>query len=156
MGRIVVGVDGSAPGQSAFAWAVAEARLRQATVEAVFCYHMPSVWMGMGDSFGSTVVPDIDENDLASFARHTLEDARTQLGAAADGVDMRMVTVAGSASQALIEASKGADLLVVGSRGHGDLTSVLLGSTSMHCVHHGPCPVVVVPHAKEPASEHPA
>jgi len=50
----------------------------------------------------------------------------------------------GDAAQILIAAAAGADLLVVGSRGHGGFTEALLGSVSQHCVHHAPCPVVIV------------
>jgi nucleotide-binding universal stress UspA family protein len=47
----------------------------------------------------------------------------------------------------LLRAAEGADLLVVGSRGHGAFAGMLLGSVSQHCVHHASCPVVVVRHA---------
>jgi nucleotide-binding universal stress UspA family protein len=148
MSRIVVGVDGSESSQEALVWAAGEARLRGATLEAVFCYHLPSVWMGMGESFGSTVVPDIEEQDLHTFADDTVRNAIAALGDAAEGLDVEPVVVAGPAARGLTEAAQDADLLVVGSRGHGDLASVLLGSVSLHCVHHARCPVVVVPRTK--------
>jgi nucleotide-binding universal stress UspA family protein len=50
----------------------------------------------------------------------------------------------GNAAQVLIDAAAGADLLVIGSRGHGGFAGALLGSVSQHCVHHAPCPVVVI------------
>jgi nucleotide-binding universal stress UspA family protein len=54
------------------------------------------------------------------------------------------VVVNGHPAQALIDAANGADLLVVGSRGHGTFAEALLGSVSQHCVHHAPCPVLIV------------
>jgi nucleotide-binding universal stress UspA family protein len=57
---------------------------------------------------------------------------------------VRARVVEGNAAQVLLDASDGADLLVVGSRGHGGFTEALLGSVSQHCVHHARCPVVVI------------
>ena len=52
--------------------------------------------------------------------------------------------VEGNAARVLLDASAGADLLVVGSRGHGGFVEALLGSVGQHCVHHATCPVVVI------------
>jgi nucleotide-binding universal stress UspA family protein len=50
----------------------------------------------------------------------------------------------GHPAQVLVEAARGADLLIVGSRGHGEFAAALMGSVSQHCVHHAPCPVLVI------------
>ncbi|HVX21734.1 MAG TPA: universal stress protein [Acidimicrobiales bacterium] len=142
MARIVVGVDGSEPSKAALAWAVAEGRLRNATVEAVCSYSMPSAWLGMGDAMGVVVPTAITETDIAGFADEAVTAALD--GIDHDGVEVVTTTVSGHPADCLVEASKDADLLVVGSRGHGDFGSILLGSTGMHCVHHAACPVVVV------------
>jgi|SRR6185437_1624665 len=148
MGRIVVGVDGSEPSKVALAWAVEEGKLRQATVEAVCAYSMPSGWLGMGDAMGVVVPTAITEDDIAGYANDTVGDSLS--GIDHEGVEVVAKTVAGHPAECLVEASKDADLLVVGSRGHGDFGSILLGSTGLHCVHHAPCPVVVV---RGPADE---
>jgi nucleotide-binding universal stress UspA family protein len=63
--------------------------------------------------------------------------------------DVQVVTrvVQGNPAQVLLDAAAGAQMLVLGSRGHGTLAGMLLGSVSQHCVQHAPCPVVVVPAA---------
>ncbi|MGH9093209.1 MAG: universal stress protein [Acidimicrobiales bacterium] len=143
MGRIVVGVDGSEPSRAALEWALAEAALRGAALEVVCAYRLPSGWLGMGEAMGATMPVSITESDVETYARDTLD----RMLAAVDGgtpVEVVRRAVPGHAAQALVEAADGADLLVVGSRGHGDVGSLLLGSTGMHCVHHAGCPVVVV------------
>jgi len=61
-----------------------------------------------------------------------------------DAVEIRPRIVEGNAAAALLAASPGAELLVVGSRGHGGFAEALLGSASQHCVYHAPCPVVII------------
>jgi nucleotide-binding universal stress UspA family protein len=83
--------------------------------------------------------------EIRELSMETLEKAIAEAGAAAEEkVRIRLHVIEQEPAQALIEAAKGADLLVVGSRRHGGLTSILLGSVSQRCVHHAPCPVVVV------------
>ena len=142
MGRIVVGVDGSEGSKAALAWALDEARLRNAELDAVCSYSLPSGWFGVGDSMGVVVATSITDDDVASYAQETLTNALAALDAG--GVEVTKTAVAGHPAASLITAAKGADLLIVGSRGHGEFGSVLLGSVSLHCVHHAPCPVVVV------------
>jgi nucleotide-binding universal stress UspA family protein len=146
MGRIVVGIDGSEPSKTALAWALEEARLRSATLEAVCAYSLPSGWLGMGEAMGATVAATVTESDVATYAEETLDTALAEAGDDDGKAPVEVVhrTVPGHAAQALVKASEGADLLVVGSRGHGDFGSILLGSVGLHCVHHACCPVVVV------------
>jgi nucleotide-binding universal stress UspA family protein len=152
MGRIVVGIDGSEPSKAALAWALEEAGLRSATLEVVCAYSLPSGWLGTGGAMGTTVALPVTESDVATYAEETLEtalaEAEAQAEAGDDGgkapVEVVRRTVSGHAAQALVKASEDADLLVVGSRGHGDFGSILLGSVGLHCVHHAYCPVVVV------------
>ncbi|HVM67565.1 MAG TPA: universal stress protein [Acidimicrobiales bacterium] len=132
--RIVVGVDGSDSSRRALEWATGEALLRGATLEAVIAWHRPP-------EMSYPAVP-ID-NDFEGDARQALaNELDAMLGPGAQGVVRRVEP--GSAAPVLIEASRGADLLVVGSRGHGAFTGMLLGSVSRHCTAHAHCPVVVV------------
>lgn len=66
-------------------------------------------------------------------------------------VRITQVVKEGNPAQVLIDEADGADLLVVGSRGHGGFTEALLGSVSQHCVHHARCPAVIIRGAREPA-----
>lgn len=138
MERIVVGVDGSEAAQAALAWAVAEGRLRGARVEAVTSWHEPYVAPTLA-TIGA------DPSAFAESAQATLTRAIDGLGDAADGVEVEPVVVHGNPAGALLEAAEGASLLVVGSRGRGGFTGLLLGSVSQQVVHHATCPVVVVP-----------
>jgi nucleotide-binding universal stress UspA family protein len=91
-------------------------------------------------------MPVGDLPDFAGLGAETLDkaiaEARNATGQAAAEIHPHVVE--GNPAQALLDLAKGADLVVVGSRGHGGFTGALLGSVSQHVVHHAPCPVVVV------------
>lgn len=145
-GRIVVGVDGSDGAIAALQWAVAEAALRGASVEAVHAWEYPFV----ADVTGMAAYP-VGRGDLEEVARQTLDRAVETAGPAPEGVAVERVLAHGGAAGVLVDAARGADLLVVGTRGHGGFTGLLLGSVSQQCAHHAPCPVVVVPEPRPPA-----
>jgi nucleotide-binding universal stress UspA family protein len=140
-GRIVVGVDGSEHSLRALRWALEEASFRKARLEAVTAWHTTYT----GDVGFGGYAP-IDPAQLEAGARVLLEDALEQVSADASSVPVESVVVEGTAAQALLATAKGADLLVVGNRGRGGFRGLLLGSVSSQCVHHAPCPVVVIPH----------
>lgn len=128
--RIVVGVDGSAPSKAALAWAVSEADLTGAVVEAVIaynCFPMP--------------IQDIDYKRLA---QHVLDDAIRDVVLPDQPIKVIARPVEGNAARALVDAAATADLLVIGSRGRNEFTEAILGSVAKHCVHHATCPVVVI------------
>jgi nucleotide-binding universal stress UspA family protein len=138
-GRIVVGVDGSEASYGALHWAIAEAARRDAQLDVVNAYgfhQYPS-------PYGPTVAIDPDQLETGSKA---LLDEMVAGAFGGPGPPRAVETIAPSmtAVPALLESAKGADLLVVGSRGRGTFTGLLLGSVSQQCVHHAPCPVVVV------------
>jgi nucleotide-binding universal stress UspA family protein len=138
--RIVAGVDGSPSSISALRWAVRQAALTGAAVDAVMAWHYPAAAAGYGWApAGMEGSFDFTEN-----AAKVLADA---IGAAVDpgsGVPVHARVFEGDPARALLDACDGADLLVVGSRGHGGFAEALLGSVSQHCVHHAQCPVVVI------------
>jgi nucleotide-binding universal stress UspA family protein len=137
MKRIVVGVDGSDGGKAALQWAVAEAKLRGCELELVHGWLMPSLGMdvtGMAMESGAYAGESV-VNDAAQAVRELAPD-----------VKVLTTVVAAPPAAALVEASSEADLMVVGSRGHGAVVGALLGSVSTQVVHHSHCPVVVVRH----------
>lgn len=137
--RIVVGVDGSPSSNTALRWAVRQAELTGATVDAVIVWQYPAALGGFG------MVPiAYDGTSFDEIAKKTAADAISKAVSPGSDVAVREQVVQGYPAQVLLAAADGADLLVVGSRGHGELAEALLGSVSQHCVHHGPCPVVVI------------
>lgn len=143
MERIVVGIDGSDGSRAALRWAIAEARLRGAAVEAVSAYHVP--YTG-----AASVMPlMLDPEDFRASADALLAKALDEVEdeAAALPKPITAIAVEGPASTVLVEAGLGASLLVVGARGHGRLAGMLLGSVSRQVTEHASVPVVVVPRA---------
>lgn len=136
MPRILVGVDGSASSKEALRWAADEARRRGAAVDVVLAWDNPyrDMWLPS----------DPPGTDPLAHLRVAL--GRTVSAALADRppVELDMAVVEGHPAQVLIDRAHGAELLVVGSRGHGAVVGAVLGSVSFHCVAHAPCPVVVV------------
>jgi nucleotide-binding universal stress UspA family protein len=141
-GRIVVGVDGSEGSKLALAWALDEAKLRRAALVAVHAWMQP--YPSAAGVAGTFVVP-VDPSTVEA-ARNAAEGLLESLVSEAntDGVEVERLLVEGPAAEALVETAKRAELLVVGSRGHGGFTGLLLGSVSQQCAHHAPCPVVII------------
>ena len=96
-------------------------------------------------TYGYTMpaAPEINY-DFAEIAAEVVANAIAEVGGQGEPVKISSRVVEGNAAQALLDASAGADLLVVGSRGHGGFVEALLGSVSQHCIHHATCPVVVI------------
>ena len=137
--RLVVGADGSAGAAAALEWAFAEARLRRTTVHAVSAYHEP--WgLSAGVVANPEAVVELREA-LAEEARRSLEEAER---AAPDDVPVSVEAISALPGPALVAASADADLLVVGSRGRGGFTSLVLGSVSQYCASHAGGVAVVV------------
>ena len=140
MSVIVVGVDQSEGARAALRFALEEARLRQARLRVVHAWQFG--YIGAPGFEGS--LPAVG-GDLAEF--HEAAEAaldETLRGVVADGVAIERRVDQGAAAPVLIEESRDADLLVVGSRGHGGFAQLLLGSVSQQCAQHAFCPVVIV------------
>jgi nucleotide-binding universal stress UspA family protein len=169
--RIVVGVDASPGALRALTWAADEARLRLATLQVVHAYHAqalaaPLYFPSQEGLPGQAVAAGgrAPEEEMAETleqraefqeavrrqAEDLLEGLLEEVGDAVEGVDVRRSVVEDrNPAEALVEMSDGADLLVVGSRGRGGFSSLLLGSVSHAAVLHARCPVVVIPAAAE-------
>jgi nucleotide-binding universal stress UspA family protein len=137
---IVVGVDGSDNARQALAWALEEARAHGTPLEVVHATVDPhSVVPYTMEELGMR----IDAAKARTAAEKMIADMLDGVGVP-EGIEVEAIIDHGPAANLLVERSKGATLLVVGSRGHGALSGVLLGSVSHQCVHHAHCPVVVV------------
>ncbi len=134
--RIVVGVDGSRSSIEALELAARQAELTGATLEAIAAWEWPS-------SYG-WMLPVPEGWDPAADAQKILDEAVGTLRRTHPSITVVTRVVEGHAAPVLVSASKGADLLVVGSRGHGEFAGMLLGSVSEHCIAHAHCPVLVV------------
>jgi len=134
-GRIVVGVDGFESSAAALRWAIHQAKLTGAVVEAVTAWHIPP---------NSGMISGVDMPDYQDDARMVLTEAIASTCMIDTDVEVRPRVVEGRAGPVLVEAAEGADLLVVGNRGHGGLAEALLGSVGQFCVHNAPCPVVIM------------
>ena len=140
MSGVYVGIDGSNHSQIALNWAMREAGYRHQPLTVVAVQEVPITGWG-----GMMVLPGDDE--LKEKARQAAQEAAdktmAELGDAAPPSVTVQATI-GQAATELIEASKDADLLVVGSRGVGGFTRLILGSTSGQVTQHAHCPVVIV------------
>jgi nucleotide-binding universal stress UspA family protein len=137
--KVVVGVDGSEASRHALSWAAEEARLRGARLVVVHAWTVPVAMAAPG------LVPvPLDPEEWRAEAEQLLEREVDETLGADPGLPVERLAVPGSSAGALVDAAEGADLLVVGSRGHGGFAGLLLGSVSQQCAHHAPCPVVIV------------
>jgi nucleotide-binding universal stress UspA family protein len=139
METIVVGSDGSPAATAALEWAIAEARLRDARLLVVHAWAVPV--LAYSTPYGVGPTADLIEAERKGAAA-ALDAALERVDV--EGVDVQRRVVEGPAAQSLLEAAEDADLLVVGSRGHGGFAGLLLGSVSQQCAQHAPCPVVIV------------
>jgi nucleotide-binding universal stress UspA family protein len=139
-GRIVVGVDGSEESKGALRWAARQAELTGASLQVITTWHFPA------SAFGAAV-PVPADFDFEAGSASALADAINEVLGGNPTVEVVTAVEEGYPAPHLLAAAQGADLLVVGSRGHGAFAGMLLGSVSEHCVAHATCPVVVTHHA---------
>jgi nucleotide-binding universal stress UspA family protein len=151
-GTIVVGVDASEGARAALRWAVTEARLRNSRLRAVFAWTLS---YPPGDGFGYLVGGPIEAahygglSDQRRAAEEVLERATIDIAISEPDLVIEREVIEGPPGEVLVDEAAGADLLVVGSRGHGGFVGLLLGSVSQQCAHHALCPVVIVHPADE-------
>jgi nucleotide-binding universal stress UspA family protein len=137
MNRIVVGVDGSEGSRRALLWAGREAALHGASLEVIHAYEPAENVEKMGSAARS--------EHLSSAARQGAQELVDGMSVAIEGVVVQGRAIESlHPAETLVEHSKGADMLVVSSRGRGSFRSLLLGSVSQQCAHHAECPVVII------------
>lgn len=138
METIVVGVDGSEESERALVWAADEARRRHATLRVVHAWF--EVFLD-----GYFAAPMAYERDaVVAAAREILDKAVAAIPAGSPEIVVESELMHGQPEIVLIDESKTADMVVVGSRGRGGFAGLLLGSVSQRVVHHAQCPVVVI------------
>jgi nucleotide-binding universal stress UspA family protein len=133
--RVVTGIDGSPASIEALRWALNYAALSGYTTEVIVAWDWPS---NLGWAF-----PVPSDFDPEVSAEQVLDVLIGQLRAEFPNQVIEGKVMQGHAAPILVDASAGADLLVVANRGHGEFVGMLLGSVSEHCVTHAHCPVVV-------------
>jgi nucleotide-binding universal stress UspA family protein len=142
MPGIVVGVDGSAHAHLALEWGMREAALRNAPLTVL------TVNPAMASPWTHRPLTMPGEAQAREQARQAIEKAVARAAgelAAQPPVAVTITAITGFPAQSLIDASRDADLIVIGSRGAGGFETLLLGSISSQVVHHASCPVVIVP-----------
>ena len=137
---IVVGVDGSKCSHAALRFAFREARIRQCKLRIVVVWHVPLVAYGAG---WVPPPPQLSEDSEAA-AKDVLAESMEIAKAEAETLEVESVIRAGQPANVLVEEAAGAEMLIIGSRGHGGFRELMLGSTSQQCAHHALCPVVIV------------
>ena len=139
--RIVVGVDDSEGARCALRWAIEHAPALGADVQAVHAFDFRPAWIDYDEG------PDAIERWRQRAATTAGNELHRVVAEVADGREVRIqeIVLPSDPVTALVDQAHGAELLVVGSRGRGTLSGLVLGSVSRRCTEHAPCPVVVVP-----------
>jgi nucleotide-binding universal stress UspA family protein len=134
--RIVVGVDGSKSSVDGLAWAAQQAEFTGAVLEVITTWEWPTSY-----GFGVIIPEGWNPSD---DAQKVLDTALGPVSQAHPELTIRPRIIEGRPAPVLVAASQGADLLVLGCRGHGEFAGMLLGSVSEHCVTNAHCPVLVL------------
>jgi nucleotide-binding universal stress UspA family protein len=142
MSVIVVGVDQSDGAKEALRFALTEAKLRHAKLRVVHAWQYGTIGTAGFESFYPAVGAGVGE--VRDAAEQSFEQMLIEPLQDTNSVEVEQRLVQGRAAGVLVNESRDADLLVVGSRGHGGFTGLLLGSVSQQVSHHATCPVVIV------------
>jgi nucleotide-binding universal stress UspA family protein len=143
--RVVVGVDGSPESFDALDWGARQAVAADAVLELLVCWLVPAT-LGYG-------VPTDVGGEFEESARNVVNDALARVRSQHRNLEVRAQIVESSPAPMLRDASRGAYLLVVGSRGFGGFRGLLLGSVSQYCAQHAHCPVLIVRDGSAPDPE---
>ena len=147
-GRVVVGIDGSEPSKLALRWARFIARASDSSLDVVAAWQPYTAygWLGAGWA------PAPTDWNPAEDAEKALAATIVEVFGTDRPAGLQLTVREGSPARVLLEASHGARMLVVGSRGHGGFAGLLLGSVSAACAEHATCPVLVL-HGDSPAPD---
>jgi nucleotide-binding universal stress UspA family protein len=137
--RIIVGVDGSPTSETALRYGAKQARLWDCELVAVV-----GVPIASGSGVLAWLPSSVDHEKVLADASAGLDVIVDRVQADRAGLEIRRIVLDGTGAELLVEFSEAADLIVVGSRGRGGFTGMLLGSTSQAVLHHAQCPVMVV------------
>lgn len=145
--KVIVGVDGSPSANTATAWAAQEAELRGASLELIHTWNYPNLGYG-----GYVAVLEDFEKDASAILDEIAQKVRDHH----PSLTIISSLIQGPTAQSIIERAKEADMVVVGSRGKGGFTGLLLGSVGQQLVHHCPAPVVIIHHDREEVESRPS
>lgn len=134
---VVVGVDGSPQSSRALAFAADEAQMRAATLKVVEAWSFPTFAAGV-------YVPAGAYEDFPEEVASALDAQVAEVLGDPPRVRVEKLVEEGPTAQVIMDAAKGAELVVVGSRGRGGFAGLMLGSVSNQVAHHAPCPVLIV------------
>jgi nucleotide-binding universal stress UspA family protein len=140
--KVIVGVDGSAASRAALVAAIDEAGARSADLDVLSTFEITNYWTDMA----SIVIPSVGEieDELRRRTEHLVKEVVEGRTGGRPVPHIRVVVAQGPADEVLVQRGRDAELLVVGSRGHGEFRGLLLGSVSLYTAMHAPCPVMVV------------
>jgi len=142
MSGITVGIDGSPNSRRALDWAVQEAATRNCGLTVLTIHPVIASWV-TGRPVTVSADPGLQDKERVA-AEQVTEEALKDAGPG-QPASVQVRSISGFPAEALIEASKDSDLVVLGARGGGGFHRLTLGSVSDQVVHHAFCPVVVVP-----------
>ena len=133
--KIIVGVDGSPSSNAALEWAAQEAEIRGSALELIHAWNYPNLGYG-----GYVAVLEDFEKDAAALLDEVVASVRKNYPS------LKLVSslIQGPTAQTIMDRAKEADMVVVGSRGRGGFSGLLLGSVGQQLVHHCPAPVVII------------
>jgi nucleotide-binding universal stress UspA family protein len=135
-GRIVAGIDGSPASLEALTWAARQAALTESALEILMTWEWPATY--------GWAIPYPTGFDPAQSVKEILEKAAGDIREQHPALEITTTTVEGHPAPVLVKSSHGASLLVVGSRGHGEFTGMLIGSVSEYCATNAHCPVLIL------------
>lgn len=127
--------------RAALRWAIRQAEVPRDSVEAVIAWQFPAATSGYGLA---QMVAEDSVGYHEELATKQLQSAITEELEPTCRVPLILTVLEGAAAEVLVDAADGTDFLVVGSRGHGGFTGMLLGSVSQHCARHAHCPVAII------------